>query len=84
MPIPLTIVVSGQAVELSATLRETYGDIIRRALVRSGNTGRGVVDMDLELRDVSGRLLEPGVKLRDLRPAHGATLFLSPRAGAGA
>lgn len=81
MPIALTVVVSGVPVPISAIKREFYGDIINRALVRSGNLG--VQPVDWELRDVSGRLLEPGIRLRDIPPPQNATLFLSPRCGAG-
>jgi hypothetical protein len=78
----LKIVVSGQGIEVVAARHRSIRLLIKDALLQSGNI-RGAL-AEWELRTVDGRLLEPGVKLRDAGVSHCDTLFLSPRCGVGA
>jgi len=79
--IELTVVVSGQPERLKVNVHQTLDHVVRDALQRSGN--RGQAPSDWELRTEDGRLLEQSLTVAEAAIHDGATLFLSPRAGAG-
>ena len=79
--IDVTVVVSGQPERLKVNVHQTLDHLVHEALQRSGN--RGQASSDWELRSEDGRLLEQSLTVGQAAIHDGATLFLSPRAGAG-
>jgi hypothetical protein len=79
--IDVTVVVSGQPERLKVNVHQTLDQVVHEALQRSGNHGQA--SSDWELRTEDGRLLEQSLTVAASAIHEGATLFLSPRAGAG-
>ncbi len=79
--IELSVVVSGQPVEVDVNPHQRIEHLIKEALRRSGNVGRQ--DEDWELKREDGSLLDPQTTVGDAGLADGVRLFLSPRAAAG-
>jgi hypothetical protein len=78
--IQLTVVVSGQPVPLTVNLHQTLEHLVHDALQNSGNKGQSPAEWELRL---DGRLLDQSSTVAGAGLTPGATLFLSPRAGAG-
>lgn len=76
----LTVVVSGQPVPLTVNVHQTLEHLVHDALQNSGNKGQSPSEWELRL---DGRLLEQSMTIAAAGLTNGATLFLSPRAGAG-
>ncbi|HEY3462554.1 MAG TPA: DUF2604 domain-containing protein [Gaiellaceae bacterium] len=79
--IDLTVVVSGQPERLKVNVHHTLEQLVHDALQRSGNQGQA--PSDWELRTEDGRLLDPSLTVAAAGIQDGATLFLSPKTGAG-
>lgn len=75
----LTVVVSGQPVAIKANRHERVQLIADEALRLTNNRGQ----TDWELRTSDGILLNLEVRIDESGISDGATLYLSPRAGAG-
>jgi len=78
--IQLTVVVSGQPVPLKVNVHQSLEHLVHEALQNSGNKGQTPSEWELRL---DGRLLDQGMTVAAAGLTAGATLFLSPRAGAG-
>lgn len=78
--IDVAVVVSGQPVSLKVNLNQTVEHLVKEALKNSGNKGQPPSDWELRLE---GRLLNQASTVAGEGIHDGATLFLSPRAGAG-
>ncbi len=79
--IEVIVVVSGQPERINVNLHQTLDHLVHDALQRSGNKGQA--SSDWELRTEDGRLLEQSLTVAAAAIHDGATLFLSPKAGAG-
>ncbi len=79
--IEVVVVVSGQSERLKVNLHQTLEHVVHEALQKSGNQGQA--PSEWELRTEDGRLLEQGLAAAAAGLQDGATLFLSPKAGAG-
>ena len=79
--IDVTVVVSGQPERLKINVRQTFEHLVHEALQKSGNKGQA--PSEWELRTEDGALLEQSNNVGEAGLQDGATLFLSPRAGAG-
>ncbi len=79
--IEVIVVVSGQPERLKVNVHQTLDHLVHEALQRSGN--RGQASSDWELRTEDGRLLDQSLTVAAAAIQDGATLFLSPKAGAG-
>lgn len=79
--ITITVVVSGQGVQVSVNPNQKVAQLIKEALHVSGNKGQS--GEDWELRTANGNLLDPDSKVADAAITEGITLYLSPKAGAG-
>lgn len=79
--IDVTVVVSGQPERLKVNVHQTLDHLVHEALQRSGNQGQA--PSDWELRTEDGRLLDQTLTVAVAAIQDGATLFLSPKAGAG-
>lgn len=79
--ISVNVVVSGQAVALRINLHETVEHLVKEALKESGNKGQP--PSEWELRTSDGTLINQSLAVGAAGIVNGATLFLSPRAGAG-
>lgn len=79
--IELVVVVSGQPEHLKVKTDDTLEELVHEALRKSGNHGQA--PSEWELRTEDGRPLEQSVTVAVAGVVEGATLFLSPRAGAG-
>ncbi len=79
--IKVTVVVSGQAVDVRVNVHEPVANLVRKALHESGNQGQPPENW--ELRKTDGTLLDQSVTIAQAGITDGMTLFLSPRAGAG-
>jgi hypothetical protein len=80
-PIDVTIVVSGEPHSTAFPLNQRLEQVVRRILNESGNTGQD--PSSWELRDANGMLLDLSLTVSEAGLIEGATLFLTPRAGAG-
>lgn len=79
--IEVVVVVSGQSERLKVNVHQTLEHLVHEALQKSGNQGQA--PSEWELRTEDGRLLEQSVTAASAGLHDGATLFLSPKAGAG-
>jgi len=79
--IEVVVVVSGQSERLKLNLHQTLEHLVHEALHKSGNQGQA--PSEWELRTEDGRLLDQGSTAAAAGLHDGATLFLSPKAGAG-
>lgn len=79
--IDVTVVVSGQPGQLKVNVHQTLEHLVHEALQKSGNTGQA--PSEWELRTEDGRLLNQSQTVAVAGIQDGATLFLSPKAGAG-
>jgi len=77
----VTVVVSGQGVQVTVNPSQKITQLIKKALQTSGNKGQA--GGDWELRTADGNLLDPGSRVADAGVTNGVTLYLSPKAGAG-
>lgn len=77
----VSVVVSGQEVELAIGPRALAAELCLLALGESGISEDKEIS-DWELRRADGTLIEPGVKLSDAGVGHGHVVYMSPRAGA--
>jgi hypothetical protein len=78
--INVVVVVSGQPVQIKANVHQKVEAVVRETLDRSGNKGQPPSDWELRL---DGRLLDQHLMVAASGINDGATLFLSPKAGAG-
>ena len=79
--IEVVVVVSGQSERLKVNLHQTLEHLVHEALQKSGNQGQA--PSEWELRTENGQLLEQSLTAAAAGLHDGATLFLSPKAGAG-
>jgi hypothetical protein len=79
--IELTVVVSGQPVRLKVNVGQTLEHLVHEALQKSGNKGQP--PSEWELRTADGTLLNQSLTVGAVGLKDGATLFLSPKTGAG-
>lgn len=79
--IDFTVVVSGQPERLKVNVHHTFEHVVHEALQKSGNKGQA--PSEWELRTEDGALLEQSNTVGAAGLKEGATLFLSPKAGAG-
>lgn len=79
--INVQVVVSGQPTSLKVNLHQTVEHLVKEALNESGNKGQPPADW--ELRTSDGALINQALAIGAAGLLDGATLFLSPRAGAG-
>ena len=79
--IEVVVVVSGQSERLRLNVHQTLAHLVHEALQRSGNQGQA--PSEWELRTEDGRLLDQNLTAAAAGLQDGATLFLSPKAGAG-
>lgn len=79
--IEVVVVVSGQSERLKVNLHQTLEHLVHEALQNSGNQGQA--PLEWELRTEDGQLLEQSLTVAAAGLHDGATLFLSPKAGAG-
>ncbi len=79
--IEIIVVVSGQPERIRAREHEKLEHLVHQALQRSGNHGQA--PSEWELRTEDGRLLDQAHTVGAAGIHTGATLFLSPKAGAG-
>lgn len=79
--IQVQIVVSGQPTTIKANLHQTVEQLVKEALKESGNKGQP--PSEWELRTSDGTLIDQSLAIGASGITDGATLFLSPRAGAG-
>lgn len=79
--IEVVVVVSGQSERLKVNLHQTLEHLVHKALQKSGNQGQA--PSEWELRTEDGHLLEQSLTAAAAGLHDGATLFLSPKAGAG-
>jgi hypothetical protein len=79
--IEVVVVVSGQSERLKVNVHQTLEHLVHEALQKSGNQGQA--PSEWELRTEDGRLLEQSLTATAAGLHDGATLFLSPKAGAG-
>ncbi len=77
----MVVVVSGQPERLKGNVHQTVEHVVHEALQKSGNQGQA--PSAWELRSEDGALLDQGQTVAAAGIADGATLFLSPKAGAG-
>lgn len=77
----LVVVVSGAVQNVRINVHERLEHAVREALRESGNEGQPPGEW--ELRSEAGELLDLEMTGEQARLQDGATLFLSPRAGAG-
>jgi hypothetical protein len=78
--VQLTVVVSGQPVPLKVNVHQTLEHLVHEALQNSGNKGQLPSEWELRL---DGKLLDQSLTVAAAGLSNQATLFLSPRAGAG-
>jgi len=76
----VSIIVSGQKVELPVSKDQKIGRLCKEALAKVGFP----TDEDWEMRDSDGKLLEHDVRIYAYQIKGGQTLYLSPKAGVGA
>lgn len=76
----INFIVSGVKVPTRVSKLVNLGVGLYQALVESKNVHR----TDWEIRDVSGALLDPMVRIKDLHLEEGVFLYVSPPAGVGA
>ena len=79
--IEVVVVVSGQSERLKVNVHQTLEHLVHEALQKSGNQGQA--PSEWELRTEDGRLLEQSLTAAAAGLDDGATVFLSPKAGAG-
>ena len=79
--IDVHIVVSGQPTTVKANTHQTVEQLVKEALRESGNKGQP--PSEWELRTSDGTLVDQSLTIAAAGVVSGATLFLSPRAGAG-
>jgi hypothetical protein len=79
--IEVVVVVSGQSERLKVNVHQTLEHLVHEALQKSGNQGQA--PSEWELRTEDGRLLDQSLTAAAAGLYDGATLFLSPKAGAG-
>ena len=79
--INVQVVVSGQPTALKVNLHQTVEHLVKQALQESGNKGQPASEW--ELRTSDGTLIDQSLAIGAAGVGDGATLFLSPRAGAG-
>lgn len=77
----LTVVVSGQAVQVTVNRNQTVRHLVEKALHESGNQGQAADQW--ELRTESGTLVEQSPQVDEVGLHDGITLFLNPKTGAG-
>ena len=77
----LTVVVSGQAVQVTVNHNQTVRHLVEKALHESGNQGQAADQW--ELRTESGTLIEQSLQVDEAGLHDGITLFLNPKTGAG-
>jgi hypothetical protein len=79
--IEVVVVISGQSERLKVNLHQTLEHLVHEALQKSGNQGQA--PSEWELRTEDGSLLDQSSTAAAAGLHDGATLFLSPKAGAG-
>jgi len=79
--IDLTVVVNGQPVPVKANIQAPLRTLIEHALQQSGNSGQPLDNW--ELRDASGKILNPDSKIGEFNFSAGTQLFLNLKAGVG-
>ena len=79
--IDVTVVVSGQPERVKVSGHQTVEHLVHEALTKSGNLGQA--PSEWELRTEDGSLLDQAASVDTAGIRDGATLFLSPKAGAG-
>ena len=79
--IQVQVVVSGQPTTIKVNLHQTVEQLVKEALKESGNKGQP--PSEWELRTSDGTLIDQSLAVGAAGITDGATLFLSPRAGAG-
>ena len=79
--IEVIVVVSGQPERLKVNVHQTLEHLVHEALTKSGNLGQA--PSEWELRTEDGTLLDQAAAIGTAGIHDGATLFLSPKAGAG-
>lgn len=79
--INITVIVSGQPTSVKVNRHQKVDQIIKEALRETGNQGQP--SSEWELRTSSGALISLEKDVDDAGITDGATLYLSPRAGAG-
>lgn len=77
----LTVVVSGQAAQVTVNHNQTVRHLVEKALRESGNQGQAADQW--ELRTESGTLIEQSLQVDEAGLHEGITLFLNPKTGAG-
>ena len=79
--ITVHIVVSGQPTSMTSNSNQFVEHLVKEALQKSGNKGQP--PSEWELRTSDGTLIDQSLQISAAGISDGATLFLSPRAGAG-
>ena len=79
--ITVTVVVSGQAVPVKVNVHQSIEHLVAEALKDTGNKGQPPGDW--ELRTSDGALIEQTLIIGAVGLKQDATVYLSPRAGAG-
>ena len=79
--IQVQVVVSGQPTTIKVNVHQTVEQLVKEALKESGNKGQP--PSEWELRTSDGTLIDQSLAIGAAGISDGATLFLSPRAGAG-
>jgi hypothetical protein len=79
--ISVKVIVSGQPTSVRVDKHQRVEHLVREALNQTGNKGQPPADW--ELRTSDGALIEQSLTIEAAGIVDGATLFLSPRAGAG-
>ncbi|MHB1863804.1 MAG: DUF2604 domain-containing protein [Gemmatimonadaceae bacterium] len=77
----VTVVVSGQPTNIRTNIHQAVEHLVKEALKESGNKGQP--PSEWELRTSDGSLIDQSLEVGAAGITDGATLFLSPRAGAG-
>jgi hypothetical protein len=75
------VVVSGQTFTIKVNENQKVEQLVKEALKESGNKGQP--PSEWELRTTDGALIDQSLRIEDAGIVPGATLYLSPRAGAG-
>ncbi len=79
--IEVVIVVSGQPTSVKVNLHQKVEQLVHEALNKSGNEGQP--PFQWELRKADGALIDQSTRVEEAGISDGATLYLSPMAGAG-
>lgn len=79
--ITVVVIVSGQPTSVKVNLHQKVDHLVREALNQTGNKGQPPSEWDL--RTASGSTIDQNLTIEQAGITDGATLYLSPHAGAG-